>query len=182
MPYADPEKRKANQRAYQAKHKAELRAYQNEWRRRRYATDPVYRAAVQKNTKNQPPHVTAARMRLQRALKRGELVRPTVCSKCRRESFIEAAHRSYGREIDILWLCRSCHRKWDAEQPKGGHPNQATVRSSVPWRQRKTHCIHGHEYTPENTYIRPSGERACRICQRENLRRSRARRRQSTRA
>lgn len=30
---------------------------------------------------------------------------------------------------------------------------------------RKTHCRHGHEYTPENTYIRPSdGSRACRTC------------------
>jgi hypothetical protein len=27
-----------------------------------------------------------------------------------------------------------------------------------------THCIHGHEYTPENTYIRPDGRRTCREC------------------
>lgn len=32
---------------------------------------------------------------------------------------------------------------------------------------RKTHCIHGHEFTPENTYIRPStGHRYCRTCAR----------------
>lgn len=30
---------------------------------------------------------------------------------------------------------------------------------------RKTHCANGHEYTPENTYIRPNG-RACRECRR----------------
>ena len=30
----------------------------------------------------------------------------------------------------------------------------------------KTHCIHGHEYTPENTYLRPNGSRNCKICQR----------------
>jgi hypothetical protein len=29
---------------------------------------------------------------------------------------------------------------------------------------RKTHCIHGHEFTPENTYIDPSGKRGCRKC------------------
>lgn len=28
----------------------------------------------------------------------------------------------------------------------------------------QTHCVHGHEYTPENTYIRPSGSRECRTC------------------
>lgn len=29
---------------------------------------------------------------------------------------------------------------------------------------RKTHCPYGHEYTPENTYIDPSGRRHCRTC------------------
>lgn len=28
-----------------------------------------------------------------------------------------------------------------------------------------THCVHGHEFTPENTYTRPDGRgRACRAC------------------
>lgn len=29
---------------------------------------------------------------------------------------------------------------------------------------RKTHCVHGHEFTAENTYIRPDGDRGCRAC------------------
>lgn len=29
---------------------------------------------------------------------------------------------------------------------------------------RKTHCIRGHEFTPENTYTTPSGTRHCRAC------------------
>lgn len=34
---------------------------------------------------------------------------------------------------------------------------------------RKTHCIHGHEFTPENTYLRLDGlgKRQCRACSRE---------------
>lgn len=28
----------------------------------------------------------------------------------------------------------------------------------------KTHCVNGHEYTPENTYERPGGGRDCRAC------------------
>ena len=32
------------------------------------------------------------------------------------------------------------------------------------WQQKKTHCPKGHEYTPENTYIPPSGGRHCCIC------------------
>jgi len=42
----------------------------------------------------------------------------------------------------------------------------------------KTHCKHGHELTPENTYTTPQGGRECRECRRvrvrEYLRRKRA--------
>lgn len=31
---------------------------------------------------------------------------------------------------------------------------------------RKTHCIRGHEFTNENTYVMPDGGRACRKCRR----------------
>lgn len=33
-----------------------------------------------------------------------------------------------------------------------------------------THCIHGHEFTPDNTYLRPSGGRSCRACSRRSSR------------
>jgi hypothetical protein len=29
---------------------------------------------------------------------------------------------------------------------------------------KKTHCPVGHAFTKENTYTRPGGQRACRIC------------------
>lgn len=29
---------------------------------------------------------------------------------------------------------------------------------------RKTHCIRGHEFAPENTYVGPRGGRTCRAC------------------
>jgi hypothetical protein len=36
---------------------------------------------------------------------------------------------------------------------------------------RKTHCPHGHEYTPENTYVDRKGSRNCRACHRDRSRR-----------
>ena len=39
----------------------------------------------------------------------------------------------------------------------------------------KTHCVNGHEFTPENTYMKKSqGKRACRACKREWARRARS--------
>lgn len=29
---------------------------------------------------------------------------------------------------------------------------------------KKTHCIHGHEYTPQNTDYKPNGTRRCKTC------------------
>ena len=40
----------------------------------------------------------------------------------------------------------------------------------------KTHCKHGHQFTPENTYIRPTGQRQCRACNRASVHRYSARR------
>lgn len=34
------------------------------------------------------------------------------------------------------------------------------------WESLATHCVQGHEYTPENTYRRPEGARRCRTCDR----------------
>jgi hypothetical protein len=42
---------------------------------------------------------------------------------------------------------------------------------------RKTHCIHGHPFTPENTYVPPlrrNGLRACRQCRQDQRRRAAA--------
>ena len=45
------------------------------------------------------------------------------------------------------------------------------------WQIRKTHCPHGHEYTPENTIWRKGKYRMCRTCHNDVMRRQRARRR-----
>lgn len=44
------------------------------------------------------------------------------------------------------------------------------------WQSNKTHCKHDHEFTPENTYIRPNGSRGCKVCGRIRYERKRLRR------
>lgn len=45
----------------------------------------------------------------------------------------------------------------------------------------KTHCDNDHEFTPENTLLRPDGSRKCRACKREGDRRRAARQRKAGR-
>jgi hypothetical protein len=37
--------------------------------------------------------------------------------------------------------------------------------------QKVTECPQGHPYSPENTYVAPRGDRQCRVCRREAVRR-----------
>jgi hypothetical protein len=44
------------------------------------------------------------------------------------------------------------------------------------WRRlATTHCVNGHEFTPENTLLREEGWRNCRECNRDSVRRYQAR-------
>ncbi|MFD5577280.1 HNH endonuclease signature motif containing protein [Streptomyces pseudogriseolus] len=46
---------------------------------------------------------------------------------------------------------------------------------------RKTHCKQGHEFTPENTYLRGDGSRKCRVCHRQRQQQWNAKRRTTAR-
>ena len=53
---------------------------------------------------------------------------------------------------------------------------------SAPWlaaaHRDKTHCVQGHEYTEENTYIKPNGARSCKTCKRASTNACRARKKE----
>jgi ribosomal protein S27AE len=60
----------------------------------------------------------AARSRIQVAIYRGQISRPSKCSECGREyrpqdanGFIVAHHDDYSKPYDIRWLCKKCHFK-----------------------------------------------------------------------
>jgi hypothetical protein len=38
------------------------------------------------------------------------------------------------------------------------------------WQSLKTHCVHGHEFTEDNTYLPRRGGRKCKTCNRERQR------------
>lgn len=64
----------------------------------------------------------AARLAVGRAIKSGRLIRPSTCEACGvADVVIEGAHSNYANPLDVRWLCRPCHRRWDAADPKTKH-------------------------------------------------------------
>jgi hypothetical protein len=65
-------------------------------------------------------------------------------------------------------LCRntSCVAP-DHLEPVSGHVNTMRGEGVASGNSRKTHCIRGHEFTPENIYRRAGGGRRCKRCQQE---------------
>lgn len=69
--------------------------------------------------------------------------------------------------------CRSRACCWPAHlEPVTNRENILRSGSPSAINAAKTHCVNGHEFTPENTYARPGG-RGCRACHRIEGERSR---------
>lgn len=79
--------------------------------------------------KYRTPEAVRAHSAVDRAIRRGELVRPLVCEECGDDSrMIEAAHGDYSKTLQVRWLCRRCHCRWDVVQSK-----TAALRPSEPF-------------------------------------------------
>lgn len=57
--------------------------------------------------------------KVRKAIRIGELRRPANCEECGLVApKIEAAHLDYSEPLKVRWLCISCHRTWDCNEPK----------------------------------------------------------------
>lgn len=66
-----------------------------------------------------------------------------------------------GTELDHLCRMKCCVNPEHLEPV----PHLENMRRWNKYRVKKTHCINGHEFSAENTQLRPDGRgRVCRIC------------------
>lgn len=82
----------------------------------------------------------------------------------------------YGLVLDHLCRNKACVNP-DHLEPVSNEENIDRGEWFPIMNARKTHCKHGHEFTPENTYMVRGVERQCRTCVREAMRRYEARKR-----
>ncbi len=57
------------------------------------------------------PHKLKAYQLLRDSFRYGNNTKPLNCTKCGNNSKLEAHHEDYTKPLDVLWLCRSCHKK-----------------------------------------------------------------------
>ena len=74
-----------------------------------------------------------------------------VCHRCDNKKCVNPSHLFVGTRADNM--------KDMADKGRAWNPTADANRA-------KTHCVRGHEYTPENTYVW-SGRRYCRECRAE---------------
>lgn len=66
------------------------------------------------------PEASKAHGILNRAIAKGNVTRPNLCDECGQTGNIEGAHYDYDHPLNVEWLCKPCHSRWDRAEPKGG--------------------------------------------------------------
>ena len=93
-------------RAIPRNHRAQLKCcanYRKANRNKITRTKNAWRA-------RQPRYKVAAWNAVQRALKKGTLIRPKKCSKCGKRCKPHAHHDDYRKPLEVRWLCfKPCH-------------------------------------------------------------------------
>lgn len=106
----------------------------SEYNRRRYASDPErFKASARKRRDQHPesdletrlracgknPSKKNAQMAIDAALRCGALVKPDVCYGCGKPAtgrHLDAHHHDYGKPLEVVWLCKKCHRALDGNR------------------------------------------------------------------
>lgn len=50
-----------------------------------------------------------ARSKVNYYVKKGKIIKPKECSKCKKEKKLDAHHQDYSKPLEVIWLCRTCH-------------------------------------------------------------------------
>lgn len=118
---ANEERVREYQRASYRKHSAKRIAESAAWVKTHPEKMREYRRATYYRWKERMKASGAlyAKAQVAQAIRKGLLVRPDCCEWCGKTGCkIQAAHHDYSKPLEVAWLCRSCHTRYDKEYPK----------------------------------------------------------------
>lgn len=84
-----------------------IRAYDRE----RYRLSPARQEQLRRLFRESAPERLRANVALGNAIRSGKVKRAEACWHCGSPLQVEGHHVDYGRPLDVVWLCRSCHCK-----------------------------------------------------------------------
>ena len=89
---------------------------ENHWEQRQKSLCKYHKTHIEqeanrtRNWRNKNPNAALAHDRVYRAINKGLLNKPELCSQCNRRTFIHAHHFDYTKPLEVIWLCVSCHQ------------------------------------------------------------------------
>lgn len=60
----------------------------------------------------------SAHYKVNYAVKKGYIIKPSTCSKCNESGRIEGHHEDYSKPLEVSWLCKTCHMRLHADAPQ----------------------------------------------------------------
>jgi hypothetical protein len=113
------EQKKEYMKRWRDEHPDKIEEYNRQWRlthrdelaklqRERYAKNPS--AYLETSHRTHTPESEWATYRLNYFLRKKRIVKSSTCQGCDSRRKLEAHHEDYNKPLDVIWLCRSCHR------------------------------------------------------------------------
>jgi len=72
---------------------------------------------AQKRHRKKYPEKNRARQAISQRILRGKIIPPDRCQRCQAIGKVVAHHADYSKPLDVIWLCRPCHRKEHRTKP-----------------------------------------------------------------
>jgi hypothetical protein len=93
------------------RNKENARDKNREYARKSVQLNPEKHREIWRKRKRKNDEKEKAREILNKAVKAGLIVKPTICSECKKNKRLTAHHNNYDEPLLVEWLCYECHGK-----------------------------------------------------------------------
>lgn len=103
------EKRRLQNKKFHEENREKIRIRKKEWFASKKGRESHRRSSRKWKYKNGPK--VRAHSAVERAIKKGILIKKENCEICNSILRVEAHHSDYRKKLQVIWLCKVCHQK-----------------------------------------------------------------------